>query len=157
MRWRGVAGGGLCPRERGCRGRGAGGDAVYDAAPPGVLPSLYISLGPEVVRDRSDKTGAGAEHEFTVSVLSDAAGFAAAKAVAAAVSDALVDAQMTLTRGRLVGLWFLRAKAARVGSGERRRIDLTFGRGSRTSDFNLSRRVLRWRPRTARIFSSRST
>jgi hypothetical protein len=102
------------------------GDAVYDAAPPGVLPSLYISLGPEVVRDRSDKTGAGAEHEFTVSVLSDAAGFAAAKAVAAAVSDALVDAQMTLTRGRLVGLWFLRAKAARVGSGERRRIDLTF-------------------------------
>ncbi len=102
------------------------GDAVYDAAPPGVLPSLYISLGPEAVRDRSDKTGAGAEHEFTVSVLSDAAGFAAAKAVAGAVSDALVDARLTLARGRLVGLWFLRAKAARVGSGERRRIDLTF-------------------------------
>lgn len=102
------------------------GDAVYDAAPPGVLPSLYVSLGPEVVRDRSDKTGAGAEHEFTVSVLSDAAGFAAAKAVAGAVSDELVDAEMTLARGRLVGLWFLRAKAARVGSGERRRIDLTF-------------------------------
>ena len=102
------------------------GDAVYDAAPPGVLPSLYISLGPEVVRDRSDKTGAGAEHEFTVSVLSDAAGFAAAKAAAGAVSDALVGAVLTLARGRLVGLWFLRAKAARVGSGERRRIDLTF-------------------------------
>lgn len=102
------------------------GDAVYDAAPPGVLPSLYISLGPEVVRDRSDKTGVGAEHEFTVSVLSDAAGFAAAKAVAGAVSDALVDADLVLARGRLVGLWFLRGKAARVGSGERRRIDLTF-------------------------------
>lgn len=102
------------------------GDAVYDAAPPGVLPSLYVTLGPEVVRDRSDKTGTGAEHEFTVSVLSDAAGFAAAKAVAGAVSDALADASMTLSRGRLVGLWFLRAKAARVGSGERRRIDLTF-------------------------------
>jgi hypothetical protein len=102
------------------------GDAVYDAAPPGVLPSLFVSLGPEVVRDRSDKTGAGAEHEFTVSVLSDAAGFAAAKAAAGAVSDALVGADLTLARGRLVGLWFLRAKAARVGSGERRRIDLTF-------------------------------
>jgi hypothetical protein len=102
------------------------GDAVYDAAPPGVLPSLYVTLGPEVVRDRSDKTGTGAEHEFTVSVLSDAAGFAAAKAVAGAVSDALAGASMTLSRGRLVGLWFLRAKAARVGSGERRRIDLTF-------------------------------
>jgi hypothetical protein len=102
------------------------GDAIYDAAPPGVLPGLFVTLGPEVVRDRSDKTGAGAEHEFTVSVLSDAAGFAAAKAVAGAVSDALVDAELVLSRGRLVGLWFLRAKAARVGSGERRRIDLTF-------------------------------
>jgi hypothetical protein len=102
------------------------GDAVYDAPPPGVLPSLYVSLGPEVVRDRSDKTGAGAEHEFTLSVMSDAAGFAAAKAVAGAVSDALAGADLLLTRGRLVGLWFLRAKAARVGSGERRRIDLTF-------------------------------
>jgi hypothetical protein len=102
------------------------GDAVFDAMPPGVLPGLYVSLGPEVVRDRSDKTGAGAEHEFAVSVHSDAAGFAAAKAVAGAVSDALVDARLTLARGRLVGLWFLRAKATRVGSGERRRIDLTF-------------------------------
>jgi hypothetical protein len=102
------------------------GDAVYDAVPPGALPALYVSLGPEVVRDRSDKTGSGAEHEFSVAVVSDAAGFAAAKAVAGAVSDALVDAELTLVRGRLVGLWFLRAKAARVGTGERRRIDLTF-------------------------------
>lgn len=102
------------------------GDAVYDAAPPGVLPRLYVSLGPEVVRDRSDRSGAGAEHEFTVSVVSDDAGFASAKAVAGAVSDALVDAALVLSRGRLVGLWFLRAKAARVGTGERRRIDLTF-------------------------------
>jgi hypothetical protein len=102
------------------------GDAVYDAVPQGALPGLYVTLGPEVVRDRSDKTGAGAEHEFTLSVVSDAAGFASAKAVAGAVSDALVDADLALMRGRLVGLWFLRAKAARAGGGERRRIDLTF-------------------------------
>ncbi len=102
------------------------GGAIFDAAPPGVLPKLYLSLGPEVVRDRSDVTGAGAEHEFTVSVISDEAGFAGAKAVAAAVSDALADAELVLARGRLVGLWFLRAKAARVGTGERRRIDLIF-------------------------------
>ena len=102
------------------------GNAVFDAAPPGALPALYISLGPEVVRDRSDKSGAGAEHEFTVTVVSDAAGFASAKAVAGAVSDALVDADLVLSRGRLVGLWFLRAKAVRVGTAERRRIDLTF-------------------------------
>jgi hypothetical protein len=102
------------------------GNAVFDAAPPGALPALYISLGSEVVRDRSDKSGAGAEHEFTVTVVSDAAGFASAKAVAGAVSDALVDADLVLSRGRLVGLWFLRAKAVRVGTAERRRIDLTF-------------------------------
>jgi hypothetical protein len=102
------------------------GDAVYDAAPPGALPALYVSLGPEVVRDRSDGTGTGAEHEFTIAVVSDAAGFAGAKAVAGAVSDALAGAALVLSRGRLVGLWFLRAKALRVGTGERRRIDLTF-------------------------------
>jgi hypothetical protein len=102
------------------------GDAVFDAAPPGALPALYVSLGPEIVRDRSDKSGAGAEHEFIVSVVSDAAGFAGAKAVAGAISDALVGAELVLARGRLVGLWFLRARAQRVGGGERRRIDLTF-------------------------------
>lgn len=102
------------------------GSAIFDAAPPGILPSLYVALGPEVVRDRSDKTGRGAEHEFTVSVVTDAAGFSAAKAAAAAVSDALVDADLTLSRGHLVSLCFLRAQAARVGAGDQRQINLTF-------------------------------
>lgn len=104
------------------------GAAVYDALPTGTLPPLYIALGPEIARDKSDKTGRGAEHEFTVSVVTDTAGFANAnaKAAAGAVSDALVDADLTLTRGRLVGLQFYRAKAARVGTGTTRRINLTF-------------------------------
>jgi hypothetical protein len=102
------------------------GTAVFDAVPPGPVPGLYVTLGPEIARDRSDKTGSGAEHEFTLSVVSDAAGFAAAKAVAGALSDALVDADLALSRGRLVGMHFLRAKALRVGTGERRRIDMTF-------------------------------
>ena len=102
------------------------GGAVYDAVPPGTPPPLYVTLGQEVVRDRSDQTGAGAEHELNVSVITDSAGFASAKAAAAAISDALVDAELTLSRGRLVGLQFHRAKAARVGTGDQRRIDLTF-------------------------------
>ena len=101
------------------------GDAIYDAAPAGALPALYVSLGPEDVRDRSDKTGAGAQHRFTVSVISDAAGFHAAKQAAAAVSDALTGAGLTLARGRLVGLYFDRARARRSGPGTRR-IDLRF-------------------------------
>ncbi len=102
------------------------GGAIYDALPPGTLPQLYVALGPEVVRDRSDQTGAGAEHEFTVSVVTDAAGFVAAKAAAVAVSDALVDAPLVLARGRLVALNFHRAAAERVAAGTRRQIDLSF-------------------------------
>ena len=48
------------------------------------------------------------------------------KAAAAAVSDALVDADLPLTRGHLVSLRFLRAQAARKGPGDTRQIDLTF-------------------------------
>ncbi|WP_372604177.1 DUF3168 domain-containing protein [Actibacterium sp.] len=102
------------------------GSAIYDAVPPGDLPELYVSLGPEDVRDRSDKTGGGAVHVFTVSVVSSAAGFASAKAAAVAVSDALVDAPLALSRGALVGLAFDKARARRVQDGDIRRIDLTF-------------------------------
>lgn len=102
------------------------GDAIYDAAPPGAVTGTYVSIGPEDVVDASDMTGDGALHDFVVSVVTDEAGFQAAKAVAAAVSDALVDATLILARGRLVGLWFVKAKARRVGTASTRRIDVTF-------------------------------
>jgi len=91
------------------------GGAIYDAVPPGLVAGTYVSLGPEEVREASDKTGHGALHEITVSVVTDAAGFSAAKAVATAVSDALVDA-----------LNFHRARARRVQDADMRRIDLVF-------------------------------
>ena len=102
------------------------GAAIYDSVPPGPLPALYVSLGPEDVRDRSDKTGGGAEHDLAVSVVTDAAGFQAAKDLAAAISDALIGAPLVLARGRLVDLWFLKAAARRVGAADQRRIDLWF-------------------------------
>ena len=102
------------------------GTDIFDAAPAGVVPTIYVSLGPEDVRDRSDKTGAGADHEFTVSVVTTAAGFQSAKDAAAAVSDALVDAPLVLTRGTLVSLNFVRARAKRVQDADVRRIDLRF-------------------------------
>jgi len=102
------------------------GAAIFDAAPAGTAPSTYVSLGPEDVRDASDKSNAGAIHEFTVSVVSDAAGFRHAKDVAAAVSDALVGADLILSRGQLVSLAFLKARARRVQDGDVRRIDLRF-------------------------------
>lgn len=102
------------------------GGAIHDAPPPGTPPGTFVLIGPEEVRDRSDRSGGGAEHRLTLSVISDAAGFQLAKSVAAAVSDALIDAPLTLSRGRLVGLWFQRAQARRTEQGQGRRIDLIF-------------------------------
>jgi hypothetical protein len=99
---------------------------VLDAVPSGGGTGTFVLIGPEEVIDQSDKTGGGAEHRLTVAVISDAAGFQAAKVVAVAVSDALVDAPLTLARGHLVGLRFLRAKAVRLDNGLTRRIDLSF-------------------------------
>ena len=102
------------------------GTNVFDALPAGALPETYVSLGPELVRDRSDKTGVGAEHEFSVTVYSSVAGFEAAKTLAAAICDALEDADLTLSRGHLVALNFFKAQAMRVSKGGGRRIDLKF-------------------------------
>ena len=101
------------------------GTHVYDELPKGDLPGLFVSLGPETATDASDTGGDGAWHRFTVSVVTESAGFQAAKDAAGAVSDALHGADLSLNRGRLVGLWFLKAVAKRQ-SGGRRQIDMTF-------------------------------
>jgi hypothetical protein len=100
--------------------------AIYDTVPAGLITGTYVSLGPEDVTEKSDVTGHGALHEFSVSVVTDAAGFQGAKEVAAAISDALVDATLVLARGSLVYLNFHRARALRVEDADVRRIDLYF-------------------------------
>ena len=102
------------------------GGAIYDALPGGPLPDTYVTLGPEDARARGDGTGDGAWHRLTVSVVTTATGFHGAKQVAAAISDALSAEGLSLSRGRLAGLQFYRARARREGTGAVRRIDLTF-------------------------------
>lgn len=102
------------------------GGAIFDAEPAGSLPELYVTLGPENVRARSDGSGGGAVHEFMISVVTDTAGFSTAKQAGVLVCDVLIDAELALARGRLVYCRFLKAKAARAESGNARRIDLTF-------------------------------
>lgn len=102
------------------------GGAIYDAMPSGTVPALYVALGPEKVRDRSDISGRLAEHEFVVSVVTTAAGFASAKEAAGAVSGLIHDAQLSLTHGILISVAFQKATATREGDGSERRIDLTF-------------------------------
>jgi hypothetical protein len=98
--------------------------AVFDAVPPGAVPGLFVSLGPERVRSRADKTGRGALHEFSVLIASDGAGFGTAKALAVAVSDALDGAPLSLSRGSLVSVQFRRAQARRTS--DTREIELWF-------------------------------
>lgn len=102
------------------------GVAVLDAVPAGGGAGTFVLLGPEEVRDASDRSGDGAEHRLVVSVISDATGFLAAKTVAVAVSEALGGAELTLAVGRLVGMEFQKAVARRLEDGVVRRIDLTF-------------------------------
>jgi hypothetical protein len=102
------------------------GSAIFDAAPAGAVPETYVVIGPEEVRDRSDICQAGAAHDFTISVVTETAGFHAAKAIAGAVNDALLEAPLTLSRGSLIGLSFVRARAERTARGGHRRVDLRF-------------------------------
>lgn len=102
------------------------GVTIVDAVSPGSGKGKFVLLGPETANDQSDKTGAGAEHLFQVSVISDDTGFLSAKVIAGHVSDALVGASLSLTTGHLVDLTFVRAIARRLVQGEHRRIDITF-------------------------------
>lgn len=102
------------------------GGAIHDQMPPGPVDGTVVTLGPEEVRDLSDQTHSGAEHRFLISVVSDTAGFQIAKTVAGRITDILVDARPTLTRGRVVSLGFVSARARRVRSGQTRRIELSF-------------------------------
>ncbi len=106
------------------------GGAIFDGTVPGPVadaPELHVTIGQERVRDGGDKTHRGAAHDFTVTVHSTQAGFRTAKTVAGAVCEALVDAPLNLSRGALIGLRFLFARADRGrGVRERRRVALRF-------------------------------
>lgn len=102
------------------------GAALYDATPSGTVPDIYVVLGEEEVRDRSDKTGDGSWHDLTISVVTEVASFRRAKEVAGLIADILEGSKPKMTRGRVVGLWFLRARARRTGKGDRRQIDLRY-------------------------------
>ena len=99
---------------------------VFDALPSGPVPEVYVVLGPETVRDRSGAEARVAWHDLTISVVSSEAGFRGAKQVAGSFCDTLAATDLTLDRGVLAGLVFLRAKAARTSQESVRRIDLIF-------------------------------
>ena len=102
------------------------GSNIFDAVPSGVLPSLYIALGEEKAHNASSKTTSGASHDLAVDIHGDVAGFQLVKALAAAVCDALIDANLTLSRGSLTSLQFKYARATKGVSPDQRVVNLIF-------------------------------
>ena len=105
------------------------GTEIYDAAPPidaAAQPEVYIHFGSERVRDVGSQTSRSARHDFSIFVQAGTTGFLRAKAAAGAVCDALIDAEMPLSRGELVGLSFVSAEARRGPAPTRRQIELRF-------------------------------
>lgn len=100
------------------------GTAIHDALPAGIPPALYVLIGPEDVTARTDTGGAVSVHDFTVSVVTEAAGFSIAKRAAAEICAALED--VALDAGHLVGLSFANARARRREAGQLREIVLRF-------------------------------
>jgi len=84
------------------------------------------AAGSRAVRPANDQTGQGARHQVNLQIVSDAPGFAAAKAAAGAVCDVLDGADLSLARGRLIFLNFDRAVAQRSDGAAGRTIDLRF-------------------------------
>ena len=105
------------------------GTAIYDAPlEPGQEQATpdHITLGEEQVRANNTNTSQGAVHDFSVTVHSGRDGFDTVKQIAGAVCAALVDAPLALSRGRLVAMRFLRAKAERGPAPQKRRVSLLF-------------------------------
>ena len=105
------------------------GDAIYDAPLAQEFedgPRDFITLGEETARDGSTATSYGAMHDFVVAIHSNREGYAVAKDIAAAVCDVLLDAQLPLDRGDVVGLRFRNARARPGRLPDRRIISLTF-------------------------------
>jgi hypothetical protein len=105
------------------------GASIHDAPiTSGVneVPAEYVTLGEERTRPNDTKTSRGAVHDFTVVVHSGRDGFETAKRIAGAVCASLLDAPLSLDRGRLVALRFLQARADRGPAPEKRRVALKF-------------------------------
>jgi len=106
------------------------GGRVYDAPPPvdGVVApaGLYAVIGDEAVQDWSTKSDHGADHRITIALIAPRAGFSEAKQAAGAVSDAMLSGALSLSRGHVVGVWFLGAETDREEGDDLRRVEMTF-------------------------------
>ena len=103
---------------------------IYDAPPPLLNETdpdgIYLTFGDEDADDWSTGSDAGAVHTVTLTINAPRRGFAEAKQAAAAVSDAVLGGNLTLSRGRVVNARFVDAKTKRTANDAMRQINLRF-------------------------------
>lgn len=106
------------------------GTRVHDAPPPfgdeAETEGLYAVLGDEEARDWSTASGAGAVHQVRIDIYAARHSFDEVKRAAGAVSDAVLSADFTLPRGRVICATFVDAKTRRAENDALRRIELRF-------------------------------
>ena len=103
---------------------------IYDAPPPfegdDAPDTPWITLGDERVDDWSTKDGSGAVHILTIAVHAPRRGFADAKRVAGAVSDALLATTLAPSRGHVVNVGFVSGRTRRSDNDLMRRVEMRF-------------------------------
>lgn len=107
-----------------------GPNRIFDAPPhadrPGAPRPPYLTMGDETAEVWDAQGHSGAVHSLSFEIWSRGRGFAEAKAILSALCDALNDPPLTLARGRLIHLRFLRSETGREEQGESRRIRAVF-------------------------------
>ena len=118
---------GLLTTDSGCVE--ALGGRVFD----GTLPlkdadaeGAYLVIGDEIARDGSTKTEDGAVHVVRMDLYAPRRGFGDAKRAAAAVSDAVLEGHIPISRGSVVNARFVDAETERDQNDALRRIRLRF-------------------------------
>ncbi len=103
---------------------------VFDGPAPfqgeAEAEGLFLTLGDEQARDWSTTSDSGAEHIVVLTVHAPRRSFGEAKQAAAAVSDALLAAPLTLSRGRVVNARFAEARTRRLERDALRQVEMRF-------------------------------
>ena len=92
------------------------GGQIFDAPLPlngeAELQGLYLVIGDEEAQDWSTSAEHGAVHVISLNVHAPRRGFSEAKRAAAEISDAILNANLILSRGRVVSVHFVDARAS---------------------------------------------
>ena len=104
------------------------GSRIYDAPLPAEADpgALYVTIGDESVADWSTGSDRGAAHDLTIAVHAPRRGFGEAKQAAGAISDALLNGPVAMSRGRAVQVRFLGARTRREEGDALRRVEMRF-------------------------------